>query len=101
MVIIARWIGFIMSSVWIEVAHGLGLVALLLAVLIGYRRMRAFWLVVPVLGGALAAHGLFGPLASGGKIDAALSNIVFLLLIYVLIALIGYGIGALLRAWRT
>lgn len=100
MVRIARMIGFFFSAVGVEIASGVGLVALLVAALIGWNRAGVHWLLAPAVVGAIAAQTIFAGVSTEGKVVNALSNGVFLLFVYVFICLVGYGIGALARRLR-
>lgn len=101
MVGIVRLIGFIVSAIGVQLASGIGAVALVLAALIGFYQMRFFWLLVPMIGGAVAAHYLFEDVATGGKVVNALSNLPFELIVYVIICLVGFGLGVFARRWRA
>ena len=59
MVRIARMIGFFFSAVGVESASGVGLVALLVAALIGWKRAGAHWLLASAVAGAIAAQTVF------------------------------------------
>ena len=100
MVRIARMIGFVVSAIGLQIASGVGFVALLCAVALGWFRMRAFWLALPAVGGAIVAQTLFEGVATSGKVANAMSNLSFLLIVYALISLLGYAIGAVARRWR-
>jgi hypothetical protein len=100
MVVIARWIGFVISAVAVQLASGIGLLALVLCALLGWFRVSFFWILVPLIGGAVAAHFLFDDVSSGGKVVNAMSNLTFELIIYAIICLFGFAIGALARRFR-
>ena len=100
MIRIARLAGFIASAVGVQLATGIGLLALVLCVLIGWFRVRFVWIFVPLIGCAIAAHVLFEDVATGGKVVNAMSNLAFEFIIYAIICLVGFGGGALARRWR-
>lgn len=100
MVRIARMIGFFFSAVGVEIASGVGLVALLVAALIGWKRAGLHWLLAPAVAGAIVAQAMAAGVSTSGKVVNSLSNGVFQLFIYVFICLAGYGIGALARRLR-
>ena len=100
MVRIARMIVFFFSAVGVQIASGVGLVALLVAAFLGWRKAGLHWLLAPAVGGAIVAHMLFEGVSTGGKVVNAQSNAVFELVVYGFICLVGYGLGALARRWR-
>ena len=100
MVRIARMIGFFFSAVGVQIASGVGLVALIVAVVLGWRRAGLHWLLAPAVAGAIVAHLMFEGVSTGGKVVNAMSNGAFELIVYVFICLVGYGLGALARRWR-
>ena len=100
MVRIARMIGFFFSAVGVQIASGVGLAALIVAALLGWKRAGLHWLLAPAVAGAIAAHVVFEGVSTGGKVVNAMSNGAFELIVYVFICLVGYGLGALARRWR-
>ena len=97
MVRIARLIGFFFSAVGVELASGVGLVALAVAALLGWKRAGVHWLLAPAVAGAIAAQTMFAGVSTGGKVVNAMSNGAFQLIVYIFICLAGYGLGALAR----
>ncbi|MCB1543756.1 MAG: hypothetical protein H6872_14040 [Methylobacteriaceae bacterium] len=97
MVRIARLIGFFFSAVGVELASGVGLVALVVAALLGWKRAGVHWLLAPAVAGAIAAQTMFAGVSTGGKVVNAMSNGAFQLIVYIFICLAGYGLGALAR----
>ena len=97
MVRIARLIGFFFSAVGVELASGVGLVALVVAALLGWKRAGVHWLLAPAVAGAIAAQTMFAGVSTGGKVVNATSNGAFQLIVYIFICLAGYGLGALAR----
>ncbi len=100
MVRIARMIAFFFSAVGVQIASGVGLVVLLIAGFLGWRRTGVHWLLAPAIAGAIVAHMMFEGVSTSGKVVNALSNGLFELIVYVFICLVGYGLGALARRWR-
>lgn len=100
MVRIARMIAFFFSAVGVQIASGVGLVALVVAAVLGWKKAGLHWLLAPALGGAIVAHLMFEGVSTAGKVVNAQSNLVFELLVYVFITLVGYGLGALARRLR-
>ena len=100
MVRIARMIGFFLSAVGVELASGVGIVALIVAAILGWKRAGLHWLLAPAVAGAIVSQMLFAGLSTGGKVINAMSNGVFPLIVYVFICLVGYGLGALARRLR-
>ena len=93
-------IGFLVSAVAVQMASGIGFVALVVAVALGWFSAKLYWLAAPILAGAIAATWLFEDVSTGGKVVNAQSNFVFVLIVYLLICAIGYTSGALARRWR-
>ena len=100
MVRIARMIAFFFSAVGVQIASGVGLVVLLIAAFLGWKRAGVHWLLAPAIAGAIVAHMMFEGVSTSGKVVNALSNGLFELIVYVFICLVGYGLGALARRWR-
>lgn len=100
MVRIARMIGFFLSAVGVELASGVGLAALVLAAVLGWKRAGLHWLLAPAVAGAIVSQVLFAGVSTGGKVINAMSNGVFPLIVYIFICLVGYGLGALARRFR-
>ncbi|HMN74400.1 MAG TPA: hypothetical protein PKA55_21255 [Rhodoblastus sp.] len=100
MVRIARMIGFFFSAVGVQIASGVGLAALAVAAALGWKKAGLHWLLAPAVGGAVVGHLMFEGVSTGGKVVNAQSNVVFELIVYVFICLVGYGIGALARRLR-
>ena len=100
MVRIARMIGFFFSAVSVQIASGVGLVALIVAALLGWKGAGVHWLLARAVAGAIAAHVMFEGASTGGKVVNAMSHGVFELIVYVFICLVGYGLGALARRMR-
>lgn len=100
MVRIARMIGFFSSAVGVEIASGVGLAALLVAAVLGWKRAGLHWLLAPAVAGAIVAQMMFAGVSTSGKVVNALSNGAFQLIVYVFICLVGYGVGAIARRLR-
>ena len=100
MVRIARMIGFFFSAVGVQIASGVGRVALLVAAFLGWKRAGLHWLLAPAVAGVIGAHMMFEGVSTSGKVVNALSNGAFELIVYVFICLVGYGLGALARRLR-
>ena len=100
MIRIARMIGFTLSAVGVQIASGVGVVALLAAFALGCFRVRIAWLLGTTLLGAGAALWLFEDVSTGGKVVNAQSNAVFVLFVYALISIFGYAAGRLARRLR-
>jgi hypothetical protein len=100
MVVVARYIGFFISAIWVQISIGVGLVALLAAIAIGWFRFNFLWIAVPVIGGAGFAHFLFEDVSTGGKVVNAMSNLAVEFIVYLAICVIGFAIGAVARRFR-
>mgnify|MGYP000967542138 CR=1 FL=1 len=100
MVRIARLIGFLFSAVVVQLATAPGLLALALSAALAWGRLRVYWILIPAVGGAVAAHALFEGVSTGGKVVNAMSNLPFEFIVYLVICLIGYAVGALARRFR-
>ncbi|MCB1541584.1 MAG: hypothetical protein KDJ25_12330 [Rhodoblastus sp.] len=100
MVRIARLIGFFFSAVGVQIASGVGLVALIVAALLGWKRAGLHWLLAPAVAGAVVAQTMFAGVSTDGKVVNAMSNDAFQLIVYVFVCLVGYGLGALARRLR-
>jgi signal transduction histidine kinase len=100
MVPILRMIGFMISAIGLQIATGIGLGALVLSALLGWFRAGFFWILVPTIGGAVAADYLFADISTGGKVINSASNLAFELIVYLIISAVGYTVGALARRWR-
>lgn len=97
MVKLIRFIGLISQSIFIQFAHLFGLVAFLIAVAVGYLRLPSW--IVPVMA------VVFGVFADKFVDESAVSTILekaasanqrggFLILVYFVIAAVGYVSGA-------
>ena len=100
MVRVARFIGFLISAVGVQLASGIGLAALVAAAALGWFRWNVLWIAAPTIGGAVAAHILFEDVASTGKVVNAMSNLAFDFIVFFAICAVGYAIGAITRRWR-
>ena len=96
----ARMIGFLMSSIGVQLASGVGLAAFLLSLALGWFRAGVFWILAPAICGAGLAAWRFRDVTSAGKVLGAQSNFFFVAFVYLLIAASGYACGALARRWR-
>ena len=100
MVRIARMIGFVISSVGVQIASLVGLAALVVSLVLGFFRLPLYLILLPTLGGAGVAAWLFQDATNSGKVIGAQSNFFFVAFVYLLICAAGYACGALARRWR-
>jgi hypothetical protein len=100
MVVAIRLLFLLLSAVTVAIAKGLGVVVLLAAGLLGWRRSNPAWLLAVAVVGAIAGHEMFADLGGAGKTGGALSNGVFLFCVCFLMAGAGYLAGRSLRHWR-
>jgi hypothetical protein len=100
MVRILRFLGFLISAIGVQIATGVGAVALMIGLALGWFRWNVVWILAPTIAGAICAHLLFEDVATGGKVVNALSNVAFELIVYFIICALGYAIGAIARRWR-
>jgi hypothetical protein len=86
--------------IFATVAHfgdGLAYPALIVAALIGWRRIGFYWLAAPILALALAAGHMYSGVNSTAKEFAALGNFPFELMVFAFLSLVGYLLGWLFR----
>jgi hypothetical protein len=100
MIVATRFIFLIFGAAGAQIANGLGLVALLLAAFLGWRRFRVVWLAGLVVVFAGLATFWFARATGSGKISGALSNGVVELIVYTVICVAGYLGGRGLRRLR-
>ncbi len=72
---------------------GLAWPALVVAMLLGWRGFRVWWLMAPVVVLALVAGRIYAQATGEGKISGALGNLPFELIVFTVLALLGYLAG--------
>ena len=97
MVKLLRYAGFWASAVWAQLASGVGLAALAVALVMGWRRMRVAWLLTPAAGFAAVSLYWFDTVTSQSKVGHALTNSAFEFLVMLTICVVGYLAGRLAR----
>ncbi|MCI4679499.1 hypothetical protein K9U39_09995 [Rhodoblastus acidophilus] len=80
---------------------GLAYPTVLLAALIAWRGWGPWWILPVIVAEAVYASDLFASASGGGKLPGAMSNVFFQLIVFALLALIGFAAGWTFRRRDT
>jgi hypothetical protein len=98
--LVFRIFWLVLAGAAAHVQDGLAFPVVLLAVLVGWRGWRVWWIVPIVVAEAAYASDLFAHASSGGKLPGAMSNVFFELIVFAFLALTGLALGWAARRWR-
>jgi hypothetical protein len=91
-----RFVFFVLDAAVVQIVHGVGLAALILAIVLGWRGAGIVWAFALIFVFAVLAHVIFAEATGAGKVANALSNVVFEALVYAVIVAVGYAFGAII-----
>ncbi len=97
MLLAFRFLWLILFTAAEHFRDGLAWPALALALLLGWRGFRIYWLAAPTLALAIYASQVYAHATGEGKISGAMGNFAFETMVFGFLALAGYGAG---RFWR-
>lgn len=95
MVVAFRLLWLIIFACFEHLKDGLAWPALFLAFLLGWRGLRPWWLLAPIICLAGAANHIYANATGETKIAGALGNVPFELMVFAVLSLVGYVGGRL------
>lgn len=101
MIAVARLLAFGASAAGVELLRGVGAIAAMLAIVAGAARVTPLALPLLAIGGAVVSLLLPESTDASGKVLHGLSNAPFVLVVYLVLTGVGYGLGRLGRAVRS
>jgi hypothetical protein len=95
--LVLRFFWLVVFAAAAHLQDGLAYPTLLGAALLGWRGGRPYWTLPLIAASALYASDLYSHAAGEGKLPGAMSNVLFQLAVFALLALIGYLAGWAVR----
>ena len=96
-----RFLVLIVLGAFEHLGDGLAYPALAAALLLGWRAIGFYWLLVPILLSAFAAQHIYAKVDTVGKLGGALGNIWFELMVFAFVSILGYLAGLFLVRGRS